>query len=163
MYARVRRCVRPGNKIKHLDEAPIGLVCVSEKEKKFMQDRNTVVWVKYNGDWISSDVSNDIFVRAYPITKEEYETDLEFDLYDKLRITRRPIRSWFRNPKNKRRLFNWNLVVAGIVSLPGAFFLAEQSIGGDFGGYTAVIMMLHALVSLFFLWRDIGRKSSGLK
>lgn len=154
-HARVWLCkVEPGEGIKKLGEEPIGIV----KIPKSMNSIKNEVWVKHDNEWISSHQENEFFVRAYPITEVEYESDIAFGLFPILPITRRPIRTWAKQPENKRKVFRTNLLIAAAFSLPMASFCTHMMDSpGDFWAWTGVILFFHAIGSIIWMLRRVDK------
>ena len=142
-YARVWLTAKMGESFVKLREEPSGVVEFFTKDT----DSTDEVWVKINGEWVSSHQDHGTFVRAYTITKVEYETDLAFELWPKLKYTSRPIRSWFK--KHRKKLITWNMLFAGFVGLP---MMATSSIfalaSGDFWSRMTVATFLYVLISV---------------
>lgn len=129
-YLRVRRCVLEGVQVCVVDEEPIG-VTIARNPAVPTTDisgkvTNDVYWTKVGSQWISSDQREDIFLRAEPITKTEFETDLAFGLWPKLKTTNRPFRAWSR--LNRYLLKKWSTVIATL-SLGGVSWTMSQADG----------------------------------
>ena len=154
LYARVQLCQLVNGEVRYGEE-PIGIIQVSSKDVAYMKKKNTTTWVKYEGNWISSDQREAWFVRAVPITKIEYETDIAFELFPKLPVTRRPVRSWVKDTNNKRRMLKWNMF-SSVFSLPMSSLCTQlMETPGDFWAWSAVVLFVHAMISIacFILWK----------
>jgi hypothetical protein len=127
-------------------------------------------WVKIAKRWVPSLVArdpitvNDLnfeFVLFIDISKEEYETDLAFGLWNKLPCTTRPVRTWFK--KNYNRIMQWNLTAACITVVGTFQWLRMSSATGDIWYIIGLLMGVHALASMLWLVYDIHKKQHGNK
>ena len=146
-YGRVWECYNcpSTGSLKKISEEPIGVITTNIPKQTLTENE---LWVKHDGEWKSSHQKNDVFVRAYPITKEEYETDLAFDLFPKLKITSRPVRTYIE--KRKGKLYQLNLVIASIASLPLGFQCISWSDKlFDMWFTFGVAFFIHAGISIF--------------
>lgn len=132
-YTRVFRCVRDNMEgdFHHLDEEPVGVTIVRNPAIPIPvgmngKMRDGIYWTKVGNEWMSSDSNDDIFLRAYAITKTEYETDLAFSLWPELRTTNRPVRAWTN--LNRYLLKKWSTVITTL-SLGGTSYAASQADG----------------------------------
>ncbi len=121
------------------DDEPIGVIAV---------DCDTEFWIRLDGRWVPDgpDLASDGtegFVYDV-ITKAEYESDLAFGLWPKLKTTSRPIRKWLRS--SKQRLFKWNGVAALLGFAAGMFLINDQ---GDMNTrfIVGLCLVLHACLT----------------
>ena len=70
---------------------PVGVISTTDLIPEV--NPNLGIWVKVGWKWLSSDSADKSYIKVTPLTRCEYETDLAFKLYKKLRVSRCRIRS----------------------------------------------------------------------
>ena len=76
------------------NEEPVGVISTTDLIPEV--NPNLGIWVKVGWKWLSSDSNDKLYVKVTPLTRCEYETDLAFGLYKKLRVSRCRIRELIR-------------------------------------------------------------------
>jgi hypothetical protein len=109
------------------------------------------MWVKVGWKWLAwgeSHAKKDFIILDF-ITKAEYETDLAFGLFKKLRVTNRPVRSFIK--RNRVWLRISNRIAIPISSLGCYQTLANSEGPGDFWFIAGVLMAAHACFSVMWM------------
>jgi len=151
-YARIWLCKATGNgnDFEKIGDEPIGVVRMANKLREKASDRRVETWVKHNGEWISSDLRNEVFARAFIISESEYDTDLTFDLFPKLDYTFTcPFNLWIKKKESKQKIIKWNVLFGAIISLPfsvAGTYLTKTP--GDIWPFATVVLFLHAFISI---------------
>jgi len=154
-YARIWLCKSTGHgdDYEKIGDEPIGIVKMGGKLREKASNRRVEAWVKHNGAWISSDLRNEVFVRAFTISETEYETDLAFDLFPTLDYTFTcPFNLWIKKKESKQKIIKWNILSATIISLPfscAGSFLTETH--GDIWSVMTVILFFHIVIATGFI------------
>jgi len=151
-YARVWRCKGDAERMRKIDDAPIGIVATKYFDPEGM-------WVKTGWRWISSNSEEDLFVRVDVITKPEYETDLAFGLFKKLRVTNRPIRKWIKS--HRTRIRKWNMIATLGATVSCFQIVANSEELWDSWFIVGSLLTLYACVSM--LWLFSTAKGRGKK
>lgn len=127
--------------IKVSDE-PVGVV--------ILNDLTLETVVKVGWKWLGYESGKSVTdtIQFEFISKAEYETDLAFGLFKKLRVKHRPILSWYK--RHKKRIRKWNMI-ATLLSATTCFqLLANTTEPWDFWIITGTLLAAYACVSL--LW-----------
>lgn len=141
-YARIWRCKGDAKEMRKIDDEPVGIIAT----RHLTPDG---IWVKVGWKWISSNSEDDIFVRGDVIDKSEYETDLAFELFKKLRVTNRPIRRWLKQHKIWIR---WLNRIAVVFSATGCYqALAQSEAPGDVWFFVGALMAAHACITMLWM------------
>ncbi len=106
-YARVWKCKGTSSDYKKINEEPDGIIIWEDLDGRPKWSTDDIWWMKIDGEWLSSHSDDDMFARAYPITESEYGTDIAFGLFERLKVTRRPFRTWYNN--NRPLILKWNI------------------------------------------------------
>lgn len=139
------------------DEEPYGVVSVKHGH---------IFWLKIDGKWIDSvDSSGNIGEESFileRINQAEYESDLAFELWPKVRVQYRPIRKWAK--ANRGILEKWNAILACITST-GCFQVLSNAAeharetGDTWNTWMIIgtIMAFHGAVSVVRIVMDLTR------
>ncbi len=89
------------------------------------------------------------------ISQPEYETDLAFGLFKKLRVTYRPVRTFINRHRRRLRIGN---LVATCFTAGGCFqWIGQSNSPWDFWMVSGIMMAVHAMVSMIWIVWDIKR------
>ncbi len=166
-YARVWECVGTTNDFRRTNEEPAGIVKWKKPIGKPKWNSDDIFWIKIGSKWISSNSDDMIFARAYPITEAEYGTDIAFRLFKKLKITRRPIRTWYKINRTLVRKWNAFGAVFSVIMLSystnqmGGGELRAWADGGGLNGWAifGMFMAVWAVVSIVWMCKTINSES----
>ena len=156
-YARVWHYRWVGEETEKVLDEPVGII---------IRRRIPELWVKVSGKWLTWGTTKKTlkhprreFVMVDGITKAEYETDLAFGLFKKLRVTYRPVRSFIK--RHRTRLRGWNMI-ATLAATVSCFQIAANSKElWDSWFIVGSLLTLYACVSMlciFYIAKGRGKK-----
>jgi len=154
-YARVWLCAwKPEGALEARDGSLIGSFRIEEEPSGIIGFKNlqlNPMWIKIDKKWIPlfHHCKGNPFAELHIINKVEYETDIAFGLFKKLRITHRPIRTWIENNLPAFQTLNLQLTCISYVSLLALLVMAEEL--GNFWGSVAVLLLIHLSTTVSYL------------
>jgi hypothetical protein len=107
IYARVWKCTGTVSDFRRATEEPEGIISHEHPIGKSKWTRDDLYWVKVDSEWLSTNSDDLVFARGDQITEAEFGTDIAFGLFKRLKVTRRPLRTWYK--RNRPLIRKWNI------------------------------------------------------
>ena len=147
-YARVWHYRWVGEETEKVLDEPVGII---------IRRRIPELWIKVSGKWLTwgsvSRHPRKDFIMVDGITKPEYETDLAFGLFKKLRVTHRPVRSFIK--RHRTRLRGWNMIATLAATVSCFQIVANSKELWDSWFIVGFLLTLYACVSMLLIFYTV--------